>query len=403
MSLEDAADLIAEHILEQEFVEVFAHHDADGIAAGAILCHALLRAGKHFRLRVRQDITAAEIPGGAAVVLCDMGAGMQDLPGGVVVIDHHVPHFEGEYHLNPHLEQLDERALSASGAAYLVADRMGENRDLASLVLLGIIGDDQSLAGPNHEIVSDGIANGFIAPGRGLRLAGRDLTERLVLSIEPYLAGYSGDPAAVADLLKRSAGNSGIEMDTLLSLLLLGCSRETTAHSMQAVYGATYALGKEVVSDAHTLTALIEACGISGRGGLGASICLRSPLGLDEAWTAMVEYRSKVAGAIRTIKQEGDGPLYTVEDAGITGGIADILARDREQSTPVAVMARSGDWYRLSVRCPTGLERDLEALTRDLATACGGRGGGHACRTGAMIPAGQIALCRKKLAEGLAA
>jgi hypothetical protein len=333
-----------------------------------------------------------------------MGAGMQDLPGGVMVIDHHVPHFEGEYHLNPRLEQIDgERELSAAGAAYLVADRMGENRDLASLVLIGVIGDHQALAGHNHEIVNEGIANGFIEPGRGLHLAGRDLAERLVLSIDPYLAGYSGDTAAVADLLKRSAGSSGIETDTLLSLLLLGCSLQSTTHAMQAVYGATYALGKEVVSDAHTLAALIEACGKSGRGGLGASICLRSPLGLNEAWAAMVEYRSKVAGAVRTLKQEGDAPLYTVDDAGVAGGVADILARDREQSTPVAVMARSGDWYRLSARCPPERACDLEVLMRSLAAECGGHGGGHPHRAGATIPAGQIAPCKKKLAEGLAA
>ena len=49
MSLaESAADTIADQIRRQEYVEVFAHHDADGIAAGSILCHAMLRAGIRF-------------------------------------------------------------------------------------------------------------------------------------------------------------------------------------------------------------------------------------------------------------------------------------------------------------------------------------------------------------------
>jgi hypothetical protein len=108
-------------------------------------------------------------------------------------------------------------------------------------------------------------------------------------------------------------------------------------------------------------------------------------------------------GGTRTLKQEGDAPLYTVDDTGGASGVADILVRDREQSTPVVVMARSGGWYRLSARCPPEIACDLEALMRSLATACGGHGGGHSRRAGATIPAEKIALCKKKLAEGIAA
>ena len=44
MSLETAAGTVADRIKRQEFIEVYAHHDADGIAAASILCHAMLRA-----------------------------------------------------------------------------------------------------------------------------------------------------------------------------------------------------------------------------------------------------------------------------------------------------------------------------------------------------------------------
>lgn len=57
MSLDAAAASLADHLLEQEFVEVLAHHDADGIAAASILCHAMFREGGRFRLRIRPGIS----------------------------------------------------------------------------------------------------------------------------------------------------------------------------------------------------------------------------------------------------------------------------------------------------------------------------------------------------------
>jgi single-stranded DNA-specific DHH superfamily exonuclease len=151
MSLDAAAATLASRLLEQEFVEVLAHHDADGIAAASILCHAMFRAGGRFRLRIRPDITPEEIPREGSVLLCDFGSALQDLPDDVMVVDHHQPRFEGELHVNPHLAGIDgDRNLSAAGAAYLVARKMGDNRDLAGLTLLGIIGDGQVIEGPNR-------------------------------------------------------------------------------------------------------------------------------------------------------------------------------------------------------------------------------------------------------------
>ncbi len=61
MSLETIAETVAEQIRRQEYIELLAHHDADGIAAGSILCHAMLRAGIRFRMRVRQEVTPADL------------------------------------------------------------------------------------------------------------------------------------------------------------------------------------------------------------------------------------------------------------------------------------------------------------------------------------------------------
>ena len=95
MTLESLAETVAEEIRRQEFVEVYAHHDADGIAAGSILCHAMERVGIRFRLRIRQEVNPAELKGDAGHLLCDLGAAIPDLPAETMVVDHHLPKFEG--------------------------------------------------------------------------------------------------------------------------------------------------------------------------------------------------------------------------------------------------------------------------------------------------------------------
>src|SRR4030042_4058578 len=118
MTLETIAETVAEQIRRQEYIELFAHHDADGRAPASILSHAMLRAGIRFRMRVRQEVTPADLTGDAGHVLCDLGAGMDSLPGDTMVVDHHLPKFEGEFHANPRLAGVNgDSELSAGGGA----------------------------------------------------------------------------------------------------------------------------------------------------------------------------------------------------------------------------------------------------------------------------------------------
>ena len=46
-----------------------------------------------------------------------------------MVVDHHLPLFDGELHVNPRLSGIDgDRELSAAGTAYYIAQQMGDNR-----------------------------------------------------------------------------------------------------------------------------------------------------------------------------------------------------------------------------------------------------------------------------------
>ncbi|HOB06686.1 MAG TPA: DHHA1 domain-containing protein [Methanoculleus sp.] len=403
MSLDAAAATLASRLLEQEFVEVLAHHDADGIAAASILCHAMFRAGGRFRLRIRPDITPEEIPREGSVLLCDFGSALQDLPDDVMVVDHHQPRFEGELHVNPHLAGIDgDRNLSAAGAAYLVARKMGDNRDLAGLTLLGIIGDGQVIEGPNREITNEGIANGFITPGRGLLLVGRGLVEQIALSIDPYLPGLSGEPDAARTLVAAVTGEDEVDMETLLSRIVLKAAREASVTALCSLWGTTYSLGREVIDEAGDLTAVVDACGKAGRGDIGASLCLRSSHALQEAREITARYRQSVIAGVREARRLDERvALYEVDDENVASDVADVLAYDLLQDGPVFVIGMSGDHCSISARCPPGVDLDLDALMRTVARACGGHGGGHRQRAGARIPAGGLDRFREELLEAI--
>jgi single-stranded DNA-specific DHH superfamily exonuclease len=406
MSLEDAAIHVAEQIKRQEYIEVIAHHDADGIAAGSILCHAMVGAGIRFRFRIRREITASDLIKGNPYVLCDLGAGIEDLPRETMVVDHHHPHFIGEYHANPRLFGIDgDRDLSASGMAYLVAQNMGDNRDLAGLALLGIMGDHQALTGRNLEIFNEGVGNGIINPNRGLRLAGRDMPEKWLTAINPYLDGISGDENAVNAIMTLAAGKNALRLDLLLSLSVLQVIPHADASCLEEIYGDTYALEREVIPDAHALASVIDACGKSGRGELGASLCLRYSRDAETAWEIARAHRLNVIAAIRKAAGTSPGPdgVYETGDATVASDVADALACKSARPTPIAVVARDGEKCRISARCHMGIDMDLGSVIRGLAQSCGGTGGGHKYRAGATIPCMRIDAFRKGWQEAVSA
>ncbi|MDH7593796.1 MAG: DHH family phosphoesterase [Methanomicrobiales archaeon] len=399
MPLESAVREVAACLLDRDFVLIHAHHDSDGIAAGSILCHALRRADVPFRMRTGMDAEPADMKGD--LVLCDIGSQLHSLPEDTVVIDHHTPIFEGPYHVNPHLFGIDgQRDLSASAAAYLIAMEMGDNADLAGIALLGMLGDRQAIAGENRRIVNEGIAKGVIEPAKGLLLAGGDDVERLLYAIDPYLPGVSGNEAVCRGIAAALDGGEGEGRDLLLSRLVLEAAAGASTEALTRLYGTRYLLKRECLEDAHTLMALVDSCGKSERGGLGTALCLRHVPALEDAVGVMRHFRRQVIEAL-TGAGRGEGALLWIEvpHSGLTGSVADALAWDMEVQRPVAVFAREGGRCRISLRAPRGMRLDLGAIARSAADACGGSGGGHTDRAGALVETEMFGCFRERLAE----
>ncbi|NOY11590.1 MAG: DHH family phosphoesterase, partial [Archaeoglobi archaeon] len=158
------------------------------------------------------------------VIFADMGSGYPDvissIDADVIVVDHHFPvgriEARREFaHINPHLAGIDgSYELSASGTAFIFANEVGDNSDLSSLALLGMIGDKQKISGGNAEIVKKGVESGHIDEREGLRMISGSVRDVLRLSLEPYLDFYSKEDE-LEEFLERVRINGDREFDEL--------------------------------------------------------------------------------------------------------------------------------------------------------------------------------------------
>lgn len=403
MSFDAATGEVAREILRHEFIEIYAHHDADGIAAAAIISTALARRKKQFRLRIIKEITSDILRSSGAVVLCDIGSGRDDLPGETIVIDHHTSYFTGKFHCNPRLFGIDgELELSGAGAAYRVANHMGDNRDLSGLVTLGILGDGQMVKGENKAIVEEGIALGVIESSGGPLFHGRDLKEAILYSINPYLPGISGNAGQVDDLIRSPDIESALP--GVLSKIVLLTAESLSESSLCQIYGDRYKLPREVIEDAGTLMAIVDACGKTDNGSIGVEICMRSTNDMDYAWKIFTEYRLTVINAVRNAISDGNKEnYYEIHPHYVVSEVADIFLRDLSLPTPIIITGKEADRTHVSVRVTTPPKEGLGHIIRNLSNDCGGTGGGHKTRAGATIPSERLTQFVKGVREAVAA
>ena len=384
MSLEDAARKIADRLRTMDYVEVYSHHDADGIEAAAILTIALQRADIAFLLRFLPHLKKEDVVIPEQSILCDLGASIPDWPESTMIIDHHVPYANTAFHINPRLEGMDgETELSAAGCAYLVAKALGDNRDLASLVLVGIIGDSQKFTGKNHEILEEALMNNLVEPKRGVLLAGRTIGEQLECATLPFLKNISGDAKAAAEI--ETICTSLPDSDSIAGRLVseIAVRSDASYHDLMAVYGDNYRLLREVIQDAYALTAVIDACGKSGRTDLGYAVAAGDLAQVDDAWNTALSFRRKVINAVNSAEKIASA-AWKVSSYDVASDVADILAKSLAK--PVIVIGKAQNYLKISARAPAESNVDFEQFMKQTAETFGGYGGGHKTRAGGEIP-----------------
>lgn len=384
MSLEEAAAKIAGYLRSKEYVEVYSHHDADGIAAAAILTVALRRADIAFRLRFLPHLNKDDVERPELSVLCDLGASVPDFPESIVIIDHHVPYAAVPFHINPRLEGIDgESELSAAGCAYLVANALGDNRDLAGLVMVGIIGDSQKLSGMNQKIIGDAVGNNLIEVGKGVLLPGRNTREQIESAVLPYLGNLSGDKETAEKIESLCMNTASDEAYTSLLLSEIIVRSDASYHDLMSMYGESWKLLREAVQDAYAMTAVIDACGKSGKPELGYAVAAGDMTQADAAWETALAFRRKIIASAASATQQAEN-VWLSDSVETASDVADMFVRSKQM--PVVVLARGPEFLKVSARAPADSGVDFEQMMKTSAEKFGGAGGGHKTRAGGELP-----------------
>ncbi len=407
-----AAELINDH----EFIRIFTHYDVDGISSAGILAKSLLRKGKRFHISFLNGLNNGnlEYENDELTVFLDMGSGypdiISDVESDVLIVDHHFPigkiNPKGKFvHVNPHLAGLDGSfELSASGTAYVVANQLGKNIDLSGIALTGIIGDKQKIKGGNAEIVSEGIAGGYIEERKGLLIYSGKLKDVLPISVEPYLDFYKKEEE-LEDFLERAGLNGDMEVDDLgdeelrrlsdaiiLRILENGGSEEV----IQDFLGKKYILKAELIQNALMMTDVINSCGRVSAFSIGFGICMRDSKFLDRGYEIWKKFQTELLDEIKRRKEEvklANCIRYLVmDDAPTTGPIATILSRYLYSDLPFVAVNIKKDVAKVSSRTTMKLSEivDLGLIMHKAAEKVGGRGGGHRVAAGANIPPDRV-------------
>ncbi len=399
-----AVKLLEKH----EFVRIYTHYDPDGISAGAIMATALLRLGKRFQLRFLRGLNdPVEYESDELVILEDMGSGYPDvvseIDADVIIVDHHYPVGRIEpkkelVHVNPHLAGLDGTfELSASGTAYVVANVLGDNRDLIGLAIVGMLGDKQKLVGGNAEIVREGVEGGYVELKRGINLHSGKVREVLMLSVEPYLDFY-GKEEELDEFLAKAKVDGDKDVDELSeeethrladAIVLKLMKQGAYVGVIEEFIGRKFVLKNELVKNAVTLTDIVNACGRLSACSIGFAVCMRDEGYLEKAMEIWRKYRIDLLEELRRRKEEvkeGECIRFIVmENAPATGPVATVFSRYLYADKPfIAVNVKNGR-AKVSARSNDGIGVDLAEVMRKAAEKVGGRGGGHRVAAGANI------------------
>jgi RecJ-like exonuclease len=437
-------EALIDHVDRGNTIRIVTHNDADGVAAGGILCQMVRRLDAKFKAtcekRIDENLVKAiadEEP--PLVIFSDMGGAYLDMieenlsDNEIIVLDHHLP-VDSEapniIHINPLLHDLDgARGVSGAGISYFFAKYVDEkNADLSPLGIVGALADRQdkgekkSLLGLNRVIEADAKGLGLLETNTDLIFYGyetRPIARACAYTTSPFIPGLSGREDRCLDLLKEA----GIELKqagrwrALRDLtedekrLLFSALSKHMIHEgcqVEAVHdlvGTIFTLiGEEPwtpMRDGREYASLINACARMGRPSIGLSICMGDRgEALKEAAETLGDYRRKIGEYLDWVRQ-GDHirerkNIYSLVahsdiDERIIGVVASILLSTGilKKEKPIIASAKAdGDLIKISARATEEMARldlDLGDVMMRAAEPFEGRGGGHDIAAGAFL------------------
>lgn len=405
-----AANLLSKH----DFARIYTHYDADGISAGAVIAKALIKAGKSFHISFLKGLNDFEPEDDDLIIFADMGSSYSEkiaqINSDVIILDHHKP--DGEIkakktlvHVNPHLVGMDgSYQISASGIAYYFAKELGAGSNLASIAILGILGDKQKFIGLNKQILDEGVSAGCIEVKTGINLPSGKLSKALKNSLEPFLDFYKKDDELELFIKKLKLEDKEVdELDfkeiqrladaIVLRLLKIGAYEGI----FEQIIGKRIAVKNLPIQNPSTLVDLLNSCGRIGATSIAFSSLMGDERAIKEGMEIMERYNEDILEEIfkrRNEVRESFCIRYLVMDDAIsTSPIATILSRYLLPDKPLIVLNIKKDGkVKVSARTTEKIAQrlDLAEVMRLSALRVNGIGGGHRVAAGANISRDKI-------------
>jgi single-stranded-DNA-specific exonuclease len=406
-------------------IRIISHHDTDGITSAAILTKTLKRLDKKFSIRIikglDENIVKEELKRQPKeiILFSDLASGslqyLAKATDTVFIIDHHEIHKEELTEnikiINPHLTNSPkDNEATGAGLCYFFAKSISpENQDLASLGIIGMIGDrhESNLSKINQQLIQEA-ADLQIKKGLVLYPATRPLRRALEWSTSPYIPGVTGSGPGAIEILRET----GIQYDkSLLDLTDDEMSKLITAivirraqhNKVEDILGNLYILKFfNTKEDVREISVLINACSRLGHSDIAISYCLENEKAKTQALDIYTKYKQelvsglKVAEKMDKIKGKGFVILNArdqIKDA-IVGTICSMLSSSPtyEEGTILIGMAYNEDKIKVSARIVGHEGRNLKEVLEKTVTTFKGTNpetvaevGGHHFAAGCLI------------------
>ena len=398
-------------------VLIISHNDTDGISSAAIMIKTLKRLDRRFDVKIVNGLEEQfiyDLPKNKIILFLDLASGCLNYIANsnlkdVFMIDHHeIP--EGKKAIPENVNIInsnlyDKQEISASCLTYLFCrEIMPENKELAKLAVLGMIGDllEKKINRLNNEILNDG----EVIKKRGLLIypSTRPLNKTLEFCSNPYIPGISGNTEGVLELLREIGLNSvngkypsiieldREQMEKLITAVML---RNPKAKSEEIIGDIFLIKFFNKLEDARELSTMINACSRLGESHVAISFCLENSQAKKRVETIHAKYKQHIISGLRfaskTAKIEGRGFVIInakkeIKDT-IIGTIASILSNSAiyEEGTIIVAMADYEDKIKISSRTVGRNGRNTREILAKVIQKIGGEVGGHEFAAGAII------------------
>jgi len=403
--------------IQNQKIHLVSHYDTDGITSAAILTKTLTRLGKQFSTKILKQLDDKEIlsfPNNKTIILLDLGSASFDslskIKNKIFIIDHHETNQSPNKNitiLNPHLIENSEDLCSAE-LTYLVSKQISEeNKDLAYLPILGMVGD--TLEKNIHKIRNQIIQEADIKIKKGLLIypSTRPLDKALEYSSRPFIPTVTGNREGTIEVLKEAGIEkigktykalidlSDQEMKNLATAIMLRLSSKEYSKYIGNLFLIKFF---NKIEDAREISAIINACSRMDKPEISLLLCLGNNSARKKAERIYVKYRQNIISGLKHINQNSHilGDKYVIINAKdnikdtIIGTLASILSFSQiyKEGTVIVAMAYNEDKIKVSTRMvgrKTRSTRNLKELIDSIACSLGGESGGHKHAAGCTI------------------